>query len=171
MNNSKIYDNELFQKIYEGLSEHEHQRELFSWAAATLNYGFQRASLWASSHPQTIKRDHSLLGRLLPNEALRWLHSIPNGGSRGGDRAQRQREGSRMRSEGIKRGIADIFLPTPSRGHSGLYIELKKFRGGVLSKDQLAFSEHCHKHCYLWERCLGYWQAIEAIEAYLPVEN
>lgn len=51
--------------------------------------------------------------------ALCLLHAIPNGGKR--DKAT----AARMKREGIKAGIPDVFLPTARMGYHGFYIELK----------------------------------------------
>lgn len=50
---------------------------------------------------------------------LRWLHAIPNGGHRGGA------TGARLKREGVKPGVPDLFLPVPRNGYCGLYIEMK----------------------------------------------
>ena len=40
-----------------------------------------------------------------PIPACRWLHAIPNGGNRSAV------TGARLKAEGVKRGIPDLFLP------------------------------------------------------------
>lgn len=50
---------------------------------------------------------------------LELLHAIPNGGKR--DR----RTGAKMKAEGVKPSIPDIFLPVARHGYHGFYIEMK----------------------------------------------
>lgn len=155
--------------FYANMTEHEHQRELFSWTAAVSRYGLEQSILWVMSEPRTIKRDKGWWkGRACGNgdTRLAWLHSIPNGGSRGGNKGQRQREGARMKAEGVKRGVADIFLPLPCGTYHGLYLELKTFKGR-LSQEQREFGEYVAEVGYLWVCATGYWQAIQSIGWYL----
>lgn len=55
---------------------------------------------------------------------FRWLHAIPNGGLRDKITA------GKLKAEGVKRGIPDVFLPVPLRSatafHCGLYVEMKR---------------------------------------------
>lgn len=155
--------------IYRAMSEHEHQRELFSWVAAVALVGLEQATAWAHTHPQTLRRAALVTAGQAGDDRLAWLHSIPNGGSRGGDRAGRAREGARMRSEGVRRGIADVFLPSPqnfSGGLSGLYVELKKI-GGKQSAEQKAFEAYCRQAGYGYVLAVGYLEAIGALRGYL----
>lgn len=39
---------------------------------------------------------------------LKWMHHIPNGGSRN------KIEAVRLKAQGVKRGVPDIFLPYPT---------------------------------------------------------
>lgn len=64
------------------------------------------------------------------------IYHVPNGGSRGGSREAAQREGGRMRTLGVKRGVPDLHLPIPMQGYASLYIEMKKPKDGALSKFQ-----------------------------------
>lgn len=158
---------EALAALYRGLSEHQHQRELFSWAAAVANVGFNRAGHWLAVHPLTSSRPPlTICGQNEGDDRLRWLMAIPNGGSRGGDRAGRAREGARMRSEGVKRGVADIFLPVPVGELSGLFIELKKF-GGRASKEQVEFGRAMEAAGYRWVLAIGYLEAVAAVREYL----
>lgn len=170
----KFYQDPELQAIYEGLSEHEHQRELFSWRAAAIRYGLSEAKMWASTHPQTLARPKGYWSDKPPLSAeqqarhpLKWLYATPNGGSRGSNARDRAREGSRMRSEGVTRGIPDIFLPMPKKGLSGLYIELKKVKGGRLSPEQEEFLVYAKGVGYCCAVCNGYREALIAIEDYL----
>lgn len=106
---------------------------------------------------------------------LRWLHAIPNGGSRGDDAKSRAIRGGQMKAEGVKTGVADVFLPIPKGGYHGLYIEMKKpnqrpvkktSKGG-LSDEQILFAEFCYEHGYGWKVCYTWLEAVETIIAYL----
>lgn len=54
---------------------------------------------------------------------LRWLHAIPNGGQRNVIVAKK------LKAEGVKSGISDLFLPVARNGFHGLYIEMKRLKG------------------------------------------
>ena len=73
---------------------------------------------------------------------LRWLHAIPNGGSRN------IAEAKKMKGEGIKSGILDLFLPVARHGFYGFYIELK-FKKNTLSSNQEEFKDFVEKQGYL----------------------
>lgn len=105
---------------------------------------------------------------------LRWMHHIPNGGSRGGDRTSRAIAGARMKAQGVRVGVADIFLPVKRANWSGLYIELKKpserpKRGGKggLSDDQIAFGEFVQQQGFGWVCCYSWEEARDVLVAYL----
>ena len=55
---------------------------------------------------------------------LTLLHHVPNGGSRN------KIEAARLRAQGVKSGVPDLCLPVARGGNHGLYIELKRQRGG-----------------------------------------
>lgn len=160
---------------YSKMTEHQHQRELFSWAACVGRCGIDIAREWVLTDPETLKRPSlpDLIEELgvepKPDDRLVWLHAIPNGGSRGGNRSQRAAQGSKMKAEGVKAGIADIFLPYPSGRLHGLYIELKRIKGNQnvkASPEQVAFGEYVNRMGYKWVKVLGYTAAIEAIVRY-----
>ena len=54
---------------------------------------------------------------------LKWLHHIPNGGSR--NRA----EAIKLKQMGVKSGVSDLCLPYPKGIYCGLYIEMKYDKG------------------------------------------
>jgi hypothetical protein len=96
--------------------------------------------------------------------ALKWLHAIPNGGSR------HIAEAGKMVAAGLRSGVWDIFLPCPkskyisheeTKQYAGLYIEMKeekrrKHKNGGLSDEQLEFGVYaknmgyCCAVCYTW---------------------
>lgn len=50
---------------------------------------------------------------------LKWLHHIPNGGSRN------KAEAVKLKSMGVKSGVSDLHLPYAKGVYIGLYIEMK----------------------------------------------
>ena len=68
---------------------------------------------------------------------------------------------------GEKRGYPDIFLPVSRKGFHGLYIELKKKRGGVVSKEQAEWLDRLSTQGFFAIVCRGYDSAVKAIENYL----
>ena len=82
------------------------------------------------------------------------MYHIPNGGRRDAI------TGARLKAEGVVAGVPDIFLAVPRQGFHGLYVELKRQKGGSLESSQE----------YRVEVCMGWWEAREAIENYLTGE-
>jgi hypothetical protein len=96
---------------------------------------------------------------------LRLLHHIPNGGSRNA------REAHNLRMQGVKAGIPDIFLPVARGGWHGLYIEMKRRKGGRLSDEQAAMLEALREQGYCAWVCKGANDAIDLITEYLSDGN
>ncbi|MGN0598663.1 MAG: VRR-NUC domain-containing protein [Oscillospiraceae bacterium] len=92
---------------------------------------------------------------------LALMHHIPNGGKRG------KAEAARFKAQGVKAGVPDIFLPCARGGYHGLYIELKRIKGGRVSEAQEEFIAALRKQGYKVEVCFGMEQAREAIVEYL----
>lgn len=57
--------------------------------------------------------------------AVRRTHAIPNGGGRS------KREAGRLKAEGVRKGVPDIFCAIPQGSFHGLYIEMKSEDGRV----------------------------------------
>ena len=130
-------------------SEAAHQMALFCWAAL----------------PKNVER--------WPE--LKWLHHIPNGGSRGDTERSRKIEGGKMKAQGVKKGVADLCLPVRRGEWSGLYIEMKKpaekpkregSKGGV-SDDQAEFGAFVQSQGFGWCVCYSWEEAAHIIEQYL----
>lgn len=81
-------------------TESSHQCGLFAWAALEIKEG------------------------RLPE--LVWLFHIPNGGTRGETERDRAIAGGKLKAEGVKSGVPDLFLPVPRHGMHGLWVEMKK---------------------------------------------
>lgn len=91
---------------------------------------------------------------------LSLLHAIGNGGKRN------LREAARMKREGVKAGVSDIFMPVARGGYHGLYIEMK-VKGNKPSEKQAWWIEETTKQGYCSKVCYGWVEAKGVIEKYL----
>ena len=76
---------------------------------------------------------------------LAWVHSTQTAGARSIPARMRAKQ------EGMLSGIGDVFVPYPSNGKHGLYIEFKSPlapKRDWKKPDQVAFQEHCDKVGY-----------------------
>jgi hypothetical protein len=94
----------------------------------------------------------------LPELAL--LFHVPNGGKRAPATA------ARLKAEGVKPGVPDVWLPVPRLGQHGLVIEMK-CHGGRLSDEQKQWINDLHAQGYYVEVCWTWQQAADEIETYL----
>lgn len=91
------------------------------------------------------------------------LFSIPNGGLRSA------KTGSRMRAEGAKSGVPDVFLPVARGDYHGLFIEMKNDRGHVSSL-QAVWHTDLKDQGYSVVVCKSWQIAVNTILAYLAGE-
>lgn len=92
---------------------------------------------------------------------LRLMYAIPNGGKR------YKATAVRLKMEGVKSGVPDICLPV-ARGHyHGLYIEMKRQRGGSVSESQKEWLADLKAQGYLAIVCKGWLPASEEIQRYM----
>lgn len=94
----------------------------------------------------------------LPELAL--LFHVPNGGKRDVVTA------ARLKAEGVKPGVPDVWLPVPRLGYHGLVIEMK-CRGGRVSPEQRDWLDRLHTQHYCVAICYDWQAAAAEIEAYL----
>lgn len=93
---------------------------------------------------------------------LKWLHHIPNGGSRSST------EAVKLKRMGVKKGISDICLPFPHGKYHGLYIEMK-YGKNVTTQEQkdflcdMADAGHCVAVCHDAQA------AVDMIERYVTL--
>lgn len=92
---------------------------------------------------------------------LKLLYHVPNGGSRN------KAEAGRLRAEGVKAGVPDLCLPVARREYHGLYIELKRQRGGRISDLQAQWLSALSEQGYKTALCCGWEQAAGTIIEYL----
>lgn len=103
---------------------------------------------------------------------LKWMHSIPNGGSR------HIAEATKMVAAGLRSGVWDIFLPhwgltmTRTYRYFGLYIEMKEEskrtkKNGGLTDEQVEFGDYAKSVGYHCAVCYSWIEAREVILKYL----
>lgn len=95
---------------------------------------------------------------------LKWLHHVPNGGSRN------KQEAVKLKQMGVKAGVSDLCLPYPKGAYCGLYIEMKygKNKQQDTQKEflaDMAEAGHFVATCYSAE------EAIKVLEEYLKLEK
>lgn len=170
-------------------SEHGEQRALFAWAKCAQFYGFAHAwnDATYSCEPE--------LATWHPVLELAWMHAIPNGGSRGDDAKSRAMQGAKLKAEGVKKGVLDVFLPLPMKltscgptdgyvptRYHGLYIEMKRKQtdkegvrkariidqaAGATSREQDAFIVWARSHGYAVGIYFDWRSAAKDIQTYI----
>lgn len=95
---------------------------------------------------------------------LKWLHHIPNGGSRS------KAEAVKFKQMGVKSGVSDLCLPYPKGIYCGLYIEMKYDKGRCQSSQKefltdMAAAGHYVATCYTAQ------DAIDVIEEYCKLDK
>lgn len=150
-------------------SESAHQQYFFAYCAIAYRRGFKDADRWLKTGHLGVK---NIENPAVP--ALEWIHSVPNGAMFGDSVKSRAIRAGKMKAEGLRPGIPDIFLPYPANFLCGLYIEMKRQdkkpkRGGKggLSDEQIAFRDYCRNNNYGWNVCYGAFEAIEILKQYL----
>lgn len=89
------------------------------------------------------------------------LFAIPNGGRRDAV------TGARLKAEGVRAGVPDMFLAVPRKNAPGLFLELKKRKGGRVSENQKNVHEALSEAGYPVRICRGWDEAKRAIEDYI----
>ena len=91
---------------------------------------------------------------------LRYLFAIPNGGHRVAAVARK------LKAEGVKAGVLDIFLPVARAGQYGLWLEMKYGRN-TLTKEQKDWLDFLVAQGYRVEVAYSMEEARDYITAYL----
>ena len=92
---------------------------------------------------------------------LRLLFAVPNGGTR--DRI----EAKHLKAQGVKPGVPDMCLPVARGGWHGLFIELKRQKGGRVSDAQRRWIADLERQGYRAEVACGWREAATIIQEYL----
>ena len=113
---------------------------------------------------EEIEQEHVFLWASMEERAypeLAMLYAIPNGGKRAIKTA------IALKAQGVKSGVPDMCLPVARGGYHGLYIELKRQKGGVVSETQKSWITALNTQGYKAIICHGAEEAIEQIRGYL----
>lgn len=90
---------------------------------------------------------------------LKWLHHVPNGGSRN------RLEAVKLKQMGVKAGVADLCLPYPKGIYCGLYVEMK-FGNNRQQDTQKEFLADMAAAGHFVATCYSAEEAIKVIEEY-----
>ena len=92
------------------------------------------------------------------------LYAVPNGGNRNIVTARK------LKAEGVKPGVPDVCLPVPRGDYHGLYVEMKRQKGGVVSPEQKAWLQALKGQGYRAEVCKGAAEAWDVIREYIQAQ-
>lgn len=92
---------------------------------------------------------------------MRLLFAIPNGGARS------KADAGKLKAEGVLAGVPDLMLPVARDGWHGLFIELKRPKGGTTSTEQSTMHRDLWDQGYCVVTCPGQDAAWNAMIAYL----
>jgi hypothetical protein len=100
-----------------------------------------------------------------------YIHHSPNGGKRETKtNAAGQTycpEGIRLKKMGTKAGFPDLTVFLARGGYFGLYIEMKRERGGTTSREQRQLIERLERQGYLCAVCHGTLEAVKVLKTYM----
>ncbi len=88
------------------------------------------------------------------------LFAIPNGGARTAI------TGARLKKEGVRPGIPDLFLAIPTKGFPGMFIEMKR-KGGRATPTQVRMHNSLRSRGYAVACCRGWEEARDRVWEYL----
>jgi hypothetical protein len=114
----------------------------------------------ASKSEHTIQSQFFALLRRMNHPAGTWAFAIPNGFL--------DSKSKRIRAwkEGVLSGVSDIFIPFPSKGFHGLFLEFKS-EGGTLTKAQKEFLNHARSVGYKAEKVSSLKEALTVLKEYI----
>lgn len=89
------------------------------------------------------------------------FYAVGNGGSR------HPWEALKLKRMGTKPGVPDLCIPLAKEPYHGLYIELKRVKGGKVSEPQKEWIAYLNESGYLASVCNGFEAAKELVLHYL----
>lgn len=96
------------------------------------------------------------------------LIAVPNGSHLAGDARQRAIQMARLKREGLREGVSDLFLAIPAGRYAGLWLEMKRADPGLskVSDAQTDWLALMEESGYSVAVCHGAAVAIRAIQDY-----
>lgn len=88
------------------------------------------------------------------------IFAIPNGGMRG------KAEAGKLKAEGVSAGVPDLFIPA-----WGLFIEMKRVKGGVVSEEQKDWLNYLASEGYSVMVCRGLYEAVASVKEFRRAET
>lgn len=162
--------------------EHAHQTALFMWANMARNFGpiiaddphsYKVAGFAKTQFENAGKLGYKKYSAPIPQ--LKWLHAIHNQGH--GDKVR----GGIAKAEGVKAGVADMFLPVPmsiQKAFGGSPLPIGEFHGYYLElkvgynkpdEKQLEFMADMRAAGYAADWAKGWLEARQKILDYLQI--
>jgi VRR-NUC domain len=111
--------------------------------------------------PLEAKEQEALIRWSQYHKLGEYLFAIPNGGLRD------KRTARRLKLQGVKPGVSDLFFAYPCNGKHGLFIEIKRQGTGKLTKEQKEFMDRCLSVGYEAKVAYGWKEAVYILQTYL----
>ncbi len=115
------------------------------------------------SDPSEHTEQTKLVGRIRSFYPWALVFAVPNGGKRG------KREAVRLKDEGVLAGIPDLVVAEPRGRYHGLYIEMKRRKGGRVTEEQRDKIRKLRRRGYKVLVGHGVDDVWPAVEAYLAL--
>ena len=97
----------------------------------------------------------------LPNDGIRLMMHSPNGGYR------KPSDAARFRSIGVRAVVRNILLTVDRGCYQGLWIAIKRRRGGRVSVEQARWMDAMKKRGYYCAVCYGWNSVVAVIQGYI----
>lgn len=114
-----------------------------------------------SEHIEACLLMRAVTGAMGEWPELEYFAAVPNGGHRAKATA------TKLKAEGVKRGVPDYMFPLRRGGYAGLAIELKRVKGGQTSAEQRAWITWLRGQGWRAEVCKGWEEAWAVVRDYL----
>lgn len=99
------------------------------------------------------------------NGVTGWIYAVPNGGNR------HIAVAAKLKAEGVRSGVPDLVLPASVGSYHGAYLEMKKIKGGSVSKNQRLWLDYLRQNGFATGVANGSREAIDWLTRYLNGES
>lgn len=155
-----------------GESEHSQQAAFILWCRTSASFGIESCDRWCEGGKLPKYVGHKFY-------PLKWLYSNANGEARGDSAKTAAIRGSRLKAEGVQKGVHDTFWPYPVYPYHGLYIEFKrpsikpKKKGGLggMKPEQIEFANYVVDMGYAFAVVYHWKEAREVTLNYLSLNK